>query len=596
MRRLLPPVLLLAALLLGTVLLQGVLTAAPAAAHAMVEATTPADGARLQSPPDRVTIRFNEDVTLGAGYARVLAPGGKRVDTGSAEVTDTTLSVPLRAGLADASYVVTYRVVSADSHPVSGAFTFVVGNGELVPATAAETSSPADPLVAAALPGARWLGYGGLALGLGVPLFVLLCWPAGWAVPLVRRLTGAGLVAVAVGAVASVLLQGPYAAGAGLGSLADPQLLSTTTGSAYGVTVLLRLPLVLLAALLLVPRWRSGRAPGAAWTAGLAGTALALVLTVAGVGHPVAGRLPVLEVAVAAVHVAAMTLWLGGLATLFTAVLRAGTSATELLAALPRWSRLAFGAVTALTATGVVQSLREVGSPAALVQTTYGWVLLAKVAVVLLVIGVAALSRDWVQQQLGRRAPRRPSRRVVAHAFAASSAPVPEPAPEPVPEREPADEPAGQAPPLGLLRRFVLLEVAGAAVVLALSAVLVGLPPAQASVAQPVEVTVPLRSATSASGHGSVQLVLDPAGVGANSGHVYLFDAAGELTQPQQITVTLTEPSQQIGPLPVQLSAAGPGHYVIDPDIPSAGTWTLAVSVRLDEFTAVTASTSFPVR
>jgi copper transport protein len=79
--------------------------------------------------------------------------------------------------------------------------------------------------------------------------------------------------------------------------------------------------------------------------------------------------------------------------------------------------------------------------------------------------------------------------------------------------------------------------------------------------------------------------------------HLYLFDDTGRLTQPAGITVSLTEASQAIGPLDVELAPAGPGHYVADGmGIPGAGTWTLAISVRLDEFTATTASTDFPVR
>jgi len=145
------------------------------------------------------------------------------------------------------------------------------------------------------------------------------------------------------------------------------------------------------------------------------------------------------------------------------------------------------------------------------------------------------------------------------------------------------------------LRRSVLVEFAVAAVVLALSAVLVGTPPARSAVAQPVDVMLPLQSANGPS--GSVQVSVDPARPGPNTLHVYLFDDAGRPTQPESITVTLTEPSQEIGPLDVELAPAGPGHYVGDGmDIPGAGTWTLAVSVRLDEFTATTADTDFPVR
>ena len=153
----------------------------------------------------------------------------------------------------------------------------------------------------------------------------------------------------------------------------------------------------------------------------------------------------------------------------------------------------------------------------------------------------------------------------------------------------------GAAEHVPALRRSVLVEVGVAAVVLALSAVLVGTPPARSAIDRPVDVMLPLQGSAGAS--GSVQVSVAPARVGANTLHVYLFDDTGTPTQPASIAVTLTEPSQEVGPLDVDLEPAGPGHYVGDGmTIPGAGTWTLAVRVRLDEFTATTASTTFPVR
>jgi copper transport protein len=578
-RRVLPALLLVSALL-GAGLLLDVLTARPASAHATVVTTTPADGARLDTAPDRVTIEFDENVSLGAGYARVLDGGGDRVDTGAATVRDGVVTVPLRAHLPDGGYVVTYRVVSADSHPVSGAFSFVVGDGELVPAGSVGTGDTIHPGVATVLPLARWVSYAGLALGLGVPLALVTCWPGGRRVSRLRRASVGGLAAVAGGGVLLLLVQGPYAAAAGLGSLVDPQLLGATVGSAYGRTVLARIALALVLALVLARGWRRDRPPGPALLAVAGVLAAGLVVAVAAVGHPVAGSLPGLAVAVSAVHVAAMSGWLGGLVVLFTGALRGSTPTAELDAALPRWSRLAGGYIAALVVTGVLQAVREVGSFTALVHTSYGWVLLAKLAVVLLVLVAALVSRDWVQQRVGGGG-RRPGRRVVAHAFAAE---------------EPDGAATGPPAQLGVLRRSVLVELAGAAVVLALSAVLVSQYPAKASVATPVEVTLPLQSASGSAGNGTVQVSLDPARPGPTTLHLYLFDAGGRLIQPQQIAVGLTEVQQQIGPLDVELSAAGPGHYVADPVLPSAGSWTLTVTVRLDEFTAVTASTVFPVR
>ena len=131
---------------------------------------------------------------------------------------------------------------------------------------------------------------------------------------------------------------------------------------------------------------------------------------------------------------------------------------------------------------------------------------------------------------------------------------------------------------------------------LALSSILVATPPARSAVAQPVDVTLPLQGSAGETGAASSSR-WSRRGPGPNSLHVYLFDEQGQLTQPAGIEIALTEPGQQIGPLDVDLEPAGPGHWVADGmTIPGAGTWTLTVTVRVDEFTATTARTSFPVR
>jgi copper transport protein len=323
--------------------------------------------------------------------------------------------------------------------------------------------------------------------------------------------------------------------------------------------------------------------------------AAGLVLSTAATGHPVAGPLPGLAVAAAAVHVAAMTVWLGGLAALFLTFLRPPVSGPDLATVLTPWSRVAFGAVGALVISGTVQAVREVGSPTALFATTYGWLLVAKLVLVAVLLGAAGVSRIWVHQRLGIRGPRPGGRRrAPAYAFAGSpgGAPAADDGPVAVRGRIQSEGAAEHVP---ALRRSVLVEAAVGAVVLALSAVLVGTPPARSEIDRPVDVMLPLQG--SAGPSGSVQVSVAPARVGANTLHVYLFDDTGTLTQPASIEVTLTEPSQEIGPLDVDLEPAGPGHFVGNGmTIPGAGTWTLAVSVRLDEFTATTASTTFPVR
>lgn len=280
-----------------------------------------------------------------------------------------------------------------------------------------------------------------------------------------------------------------------------------------------------------------------------------------------------------------MAVWLGGLTALLAGPLRRGTAQADLARALPRFSRIAFGSVAALVGTGVVQSVREVGSPTALVSTPYGWLLVGKVAVVLLVLAAAGASRVWVQQHLGV-AGRQGGPRVTAHAFAATAG---LPTAEAGDRTDPAEE--------GMLRRSVLVEVVLVAVVLAVTAVLVGTPPARSAATRPVDVILPLQGSADAETAGSVQITVDPAGVGANTLHVFVFDESGQPAQPQDVRVTLTETGQQIGPLEVDLAPNGPGDFIGDDmSVPTAGTWTLTVSVRVDEFTAATATIEFEAR
>jgi copper transport protein len=203
----------------------------------------------------------------------------------------------------------------------------------------------------------------------------------------------------------------------------------------------------------------------------------------------------------------------------------------------------------------------------------------------------------WVQQRLGvRRAPAGRRTRVTAHAFAAATADgrsdLDDDESVAARDRTQSDGARDQLPSL---RRSMLVEaVLGAAIVL-ISAVLVGTPPAQAIAADPVDVTMQLEGSSGEA--GSVQVTVAPAQAGSNVLQLYLYDEEGRATQPEQIRVAIVEEQQEIGPLDVEIAAAGPGRYVAqDMTVPTAGTWRLTVTVRLDEFTATTASTTFTVR
>ena len=581
-------------LVLSGWLLAGVVLAGPAAAHAALVSTEPGESARLETAPAEVTLTFTEGVSLGAGYVRVLTADGERVDTDDASVDGDVITVPLRPDLADGGYLVTYRIVSADSHPIQGAFSFVVGEGELV---AASADGPiADRLVEGAQQVARTAGFAGIAFAIGVPVLVLLCVPGGWSSRRLRLLSTWGAGTAAGTAVLLFLLQGPYAAGSGLGSLLDPSLLSATAASTAGWALLARAVLAVALLFALRPAWRREARPEVPELAAAGVFATGVALATAATGHAVAGSWPALAIGVTAVHVVAMSVWLGGLVAMLLVVLRPYEEDADFAEAMRRFSRVAFVAVAALVVTGILQSVREVGSPTALVDTVYGRLLMAKLTFFVVVLGAAGVSRVWVQQRLGvRRPPAGRRTRVTAHAFAATTEGRPDDDGDGSVAARDLMQSDGAREQLPSLRRSMLVEaVLGAAIVL-VSAVLVGTPPARAIAADPVDVTMQLEGSSGEA--GSVQVTVAPAQAGSNVLQLYLYDEEGRATQPEQIRVAIAEEQQEIGPLDVEIAAAGPGRYVAqDMTVPTAGTWRLTVTVRLDEFTATTASTTFAVR
>src|SRR2546426_6862433 len=112
------------------------LTAAPAAfAHAILTVTSPGNDSIVQHSPPAVLLQFNEAVETQFGSVRVYDCNAKRVDSGSITRPDEkTVSAVINPSLPNGTYTVTWRVISADSHPVSGAFIFHVGSGGKCPA------------------------------------------------------------------------------------------------------------------------------------------------------------------------------------------------------------------------------------------------------------------------------------------------------------------------------------------------------------------------------------------------------------------------------------------------------------------------------
>lgn len=149
--------LLLAAALTG-------LGAGPASAHDELIATDPAVGAAVAQAPSAVTLTFSENVLPTGAAIEVSGADGVAWSTGDVSISGAQVRRPLRAGAPAGAYTVTWRVVSADGHPVSGQFGFAVtegaSNGTKAPSPTAATELSATATSAASSGAAGDAGSG----------------------------------------------------------------------------------------------------------------------------------------------------------------------------------------------------------------------------------------------------------------------------------------------------------------------------------------------------------------------------------------------------------------------------------------------------
>jgi copper resistance protein C len=137
-----------------SVLLAGfavLLTATPALAHTTLKSSSPTDGAQLASPPDVVTLTFEEAVTLAADPVSVVGPDGEAWTVGTATVTGASVQVPVEASGPAGQYSLRYTVIADDGDPVRGTVHFTLTN-PATPATAVATADALDTATAEAAP------------------------------------------------------------------------------------------------------------------------------------------------------------------------------------------------------------------------------------------------------------------------------------------------------------------------------------------------------------------------------------------------------------------------------------------------------------
>jgi copper transport protein len=378
-----------------------------ASAHAYLIKTVPAASGVLNSPPPNVQLTYDEAVEPRFAIISVTNADGQQVTTGPVHrspANPDTLVVPLRPNLPQGWYLIYWRAISVDGHPVQGAFTYAVGPNPgpapqfPVPKVSATATTP-QLLIS------KWVML--LSLMCAIGLFALRMLIAR---PLARRVADTNLRAVSVAfVIASVV-----------GLIAIPVYLDVSTANdslrsvfdlgalvpLYRVTAFGRaiVDLWLVFALFCVAAWislwidrpsrerRSLAELTATLGALLAGAAVFLIPGAA--GHAAQTSPRGLTLMFDWIHIGAGSVWFGGLIGLL--VLWHSQPARQRIAALsvvvPRFSNVALASVLLLSASGVGETIDHLPAINALWDTGFGQAILVKTGLIAVAMMLASVN------------------------------------------------------------------------------------------------------------------------------------------------------------------------------------------------------------
>ncbi|QOF75625.1 copper resistance protein CopC (plasmid) [Aminobacter sp. SR38] len=353
----------------------GFMSAVPAFAHATLVGTSPSDGALIERPPEHLTLRFSEPVS--PLLLNLIKPDRTSLALADLEVTDRSLKIFLPSSLLDGTYVLSWRVVSSDGHPIGGSVVFSVG----IPSTG---SMPNFEGSGRSVRISIWIGkvamYLGLFLGAGGAF--ALSWitrgdPSG-RIPVVL------LVAFGIaGCGLSVGSQGLDVLGVPMFRLLEADTWHAAMNTSFGPTIIVAVIVLALAlgsvlSIALQARLLS--------LAALVGVGIALAQS----GHAASAEPRWLMRSMVFTHGAGIAYWTGALMPLGLVLARRRPDAAN---SLLRFSRTIPYLVAAILVSGIVLASVQLEQLGALVTTAYGRVLLLKMSLLTALFGLAILNR-----------------------------------------------------------------------------------------------------------------------------------------------------------------------------------------------------------
>jgi copper transport protein len=515
------------------ILLSAVCFTTGASAHASLVSTEPSDGSMMSQAPKTVRLRFNEPVTPAA--IKLIDGEGRTRDDAPVSVHDDTLEIRLPDDLPRGVQFISYRVFSADGHPVGGSLVFSLGMPVGEVAARPDGASGLAPLI--------WLTRIGVYLGLfaGVGGLFFYAW--------IARTSGSSIVitaALIVGILSAVTSLGLQ----GLDLLDIPlsDILTLPPWKAAAATSLFRSLLIAVAAMAMAMIARRDSSAGAA----RALSAVAIVgvgLSLAASGHASTAPPQWLTRPMVFLHGVGVTFWIGALAPLAVMTWR---PAGALLAVLNRFSRVAVPVVGALALTGLGLATIQLQSFHALIETSYGLILSIKLALVIVLLGLAALNRFRLTPAL-------------------------------------ALDPSNSRP----LVRSILAECVVAVGILAVVAGWRFTPPPRAlvtAIATPLAIHIHTEAAM-------FQVLISPGTVGTDSFVLQLMNGDASSLVAKEATLALSLPERGIEPLERKATLGADGYWhVADVPIPYPGRWHLRIDALVTDFKKVTLEDDFDVK
>ncbi len=531
-----------ATLLVGLVLwFGGAALAPPAWGHAVLLSTAPGDQEVVLISPDTVVLRFNEPVQ--PVFVRLIDASGKELEVGAARAINREVVLELAAPLAEAMYLVSYRVTSSDAHPVAGSILFAVGAEpeSWTPPEIAVDAGSAWPAIAAAN---RGLHFVALALAAGGTIFLLLLRGKNTGVlrnrlrPVIALTAAlaAGTAILAIGFQGGVLLEpgpsgifdpGVWRAGAG------------TTQSWQSAAAIGALGLMWMGS------WM-GMSPVLGWAGAFVALA-SFVLT----GHVVTAAARWLTIPAALAHAVPAMVWVGSFVPL---MLVERLPAAEAGPTIRRFSLAAVAGLLMLAAGGVAVAVLQVRSLDGVTSTEYGRLLIFKTVLVAILLSLAAFNRFRLTPSLV----------------------------------------AGEANAWNSFRGSVAVELAVGTAVLMITATMAQTAPPRSilDTASPDSYLV-----EELSGNRSISVGLTPARAGRNTLTVTLVGDAWGGVSSLSATAMLSNEAEAVEPLTRDLVPGGPLSFALSgPEFAFPGDWTVRIEVLVTDFEKAVFTTTVVVR